>query len=128
MVRRLIGFLTADATDEEIDEFIARAKKMGEDPDSTPPTAFIRLSRGARGRRPIREVVALLVVTHPAHRRSDTITEPLSEAAPRSLPQRSRGSAFQAECRGFDPRLPLHSPRSCSIRHSNSSWPLLDFP
>ena len=44
MVRRLIGFLTADGTDEEIDEFIARAKKMGEDPDWKAPTAFIRQS------------------------------------------------------------------------------------
>ena len=48
MVRRLIGFLTADGTDEEIDEFIARAKKMGEDPDRTPPTAFIRQSEPRR--------------------------------------------------------------------------------
>ena len=74
MVRRLIGFLAADATDEEIDEFIARAKKMGEDPDSTPPTAFIRLSRGARGRHPIQEVIALLVSVQPARPLSDTIT------------------------------------------------------
>ena len=30
-----------------------------------------------------------------------------------------RAAAFQAACRGFEPRLPLHSPVSCSGRHDN---------
>ena len=41
---------------------------------------------------------------------------------PRSLPQRSDGSAFQAERRGFDPS-PAPFPISCSRRHSNCRAP-----
>ena len=48
MVRRVVGFLAADAADEEMQELIARAKKMAEDPDWTPPTAFIRESEPRR--------------------------------------------------------------------------------
>jgi hypothetical protein len=44
-----------------------------------------------------------------------------------TVPQRSDESAFQAECRGFDPRLPLHAHLSCSERHDNwTNGPIVD--
>ena len=53
---------------------------------------------------------------HPRARR-DTITGHDSLLPPRSVPQRSDVSAFQAECREFEPRLPLHSSISRWPRH-----------
>jgi hypothetical protein len=49
----------------------------------------------------------------------DTITGHVSLGPLSTVPQRSGVPAFQAECREFEPRLPLQTPHSCSGRHDN---------
>src|SRR3972149_10536435 len=47
---------------------------------------------------------------HPTRPREDTITGHDSLGLLSTVPQRSDVAAFQAECRGFETRLPLHLP------------------
>ena len=50
--------------------------------------------------------------------RDDTITGHVSLRPLSTVLLRTAAPAFQAACRGFDPRLPLHSPVSCLGRHA----------